>query len=231
MIEHLHADWKERLASEFEMPYFRELVAFINAERTSKPDSIFPSDKNVFAALNTCPFDQVKVVILGQDPYPTKGHAVGLSFAVDSSVTPLPKSLQNIYKELAADLQTTPPTTGDLTNWANQGVLLLNSVLTVEEGNPTSHAKKGWEQFTSKIISLLNSEKSGIVYLLWGKNAHEKAKEVNAIANFVLKTSHPSPLGYTKSGMDFISFKGSNPFSKTNRYLLENNRTTIDWSK
>lgn len=229
MLEYLNPDWRSRLESEIHAPYFERLMEFVDSERKTKPDSIFPIQEHVFAALNQCPFDQVKVVILGQDPYPTRGHAIGLSFAVSETVKPLPKSLQNIYRELETDLQIAPPETGDLSHWAKQGVLLLNSVLTVEEGIPKSHSKRGWEQFTSGIISLLNAEKKGIVYLLWGKQAHEKAKEVDSKANFILKSSHPSPLGFMKSGADFISFLGSKPFSKTNRYLLENKGMTIDW--
>lgn len=229
MLDYLNSDWRSRLETEIHAPYFQRLMEFVDSERKMKPNAIFPIQEHVFAALNQCSFDQVKVVILGQDPYPTRGHAIGLSFAVSEKVKPLPKSLQNIYRELATDLQVIPPQSGDLSHWAKQGVLLLNSVLTVEEGIPNSHSKKGWEQFTTKIISLLNAEKTGLVYLLWGKNAHEKAKEVDSSANFILKTSHPSPLGFMKSGADFISFFGSKPFTKTNRYLIENNQLPIDW--
>lgn len=229
MIQYLNPDWQEQLTSEINAPYFQQLMQFVESERSLKPNSIFPANTSVFEALNQCPFEDVRVVILGQDPYPTKGHAMGLSFSVHETVRPLPKSLQNIFKELSSDLKILPPQNGDLTHWAKQGVLLLNSVLTVEEGIANSHSKRGWERFTSSIISLLNSKKTGVVYLLWGKHAHKKAKEVDSIANYILKSSHPSPLGCSKSGAGYISFLGSKPFSKTNRYLLENKGVTIDW--
>jgi uracil-DNA glycosylase len=221
--------WGELLQSEMNQPYFRELMRFLALERTNYPAEIFPKPDEVFRALNACPFEDVKVVILGQDPYPTKGHAHGLCFSIEASVRPLPKSLVNIFKEMKADVGIETPENGDLSRWANQGVLLLNSILTIREGITNSHAKKGWEKFTDRIIELLNQKKQNVVYLLWGKYAHNKAINLNSAQNFILKSSHPSPLGVTKSGKDFISFQGSKPFSQTNEYLLKQGKSPIKW--
>lgn len=220
--------WRDLLRSETEKPYYKNLMAFIKAERSSGVN-IFPKENEMFRALNACPFSEVKVVILGQDPYPTIGHAHGLSFSVNESVRPLPRSLVNIFNELKADLGTEVSSNGDLNRWAEQGVLLLNSVLSVREGSPNSHANKGWEIFTDKVIEVLNANKQHIVYLLWGRNAHLKAMNVNPQQNLVIKSSHPSPLGYTKSGRDFVAFDGSRPFSKANDYLVQHGEQPIKW--
>ncbi len=228
MNEKENLTWRDLLRAETEKPYYKNLMAFVKTERNSGV-RIFPKDDEVFRALNACPFSELKVVVLGQDPYPTFGHAHGLSFSVNESVRPLPRSLVNIYNELNTDLGIPVSNNGDLNRWASQGVLLLNSVLTVREGNPNSHAGKGWEQFTDKVIEAVNEHKKHVVYLLWGRNAHLKAMNVNHPNNLVIKSSHPSPLGYTKSGRDFIAFQGSRPFSKANDYLSQHGEKPIQW--
>ena len=225
----INGTWGKLLQSEINQPYFQELMQFLNQERALQPASIFPKSDEVFRALNACPFEEVKVVILGQDPYPTKGHAHGLCFSIDASVRPLPKSLVNIFKELNADLGVQKPDSGDLSRWASQGVLLLNSILTIQEGKTNSHAKKGWERFTDRVIELVNEKQKNTVYLLWGRYAHHKAANINGADNFILKSSHPSPLGVSKSGLDFVSFQGSKPFSQANEYLIAHGKTQIAW--
>lgn len=229
MIGLSEESWREILAPEMEKAYFKELMHYLASERKSFAGSVFPAENEVFRAFNSCGFHDVKVVILGQDPYPTAGHAHGLSFSVDASVKPLPRSLNNIYNELQSDTGCLPAENGDLTRWANQGVLLLNTVLTVREGIPNSHAKKGWEKFTDEVIRLLNEKRTEMVYMLWGRNAHQKAESVSNTHNLILKTSHPSPLGYTKSGKDFEAFKGSKVFSRANAYLEEHGHAAIEW--
>ena len=165
----------------------------------------------------------MKVVILGQDPYPTRGHAHGLCFSVEENVKPFPKSLVNIFKEIESDLGQVFPENGSLVRWAEQGVLLLNAVLTVEEGKPDSHARKGWEQLTDAIITALNNNNDNVVYLLWGSKAQEKASQVDSAKNLILKTVHPSPLSA------YRGFFGCKHFSKTNEYLLKNRKSPIIW--
>ncbi len=225
----INGTWGELLQTEMNQPYFQDLMRFVNEEREAQPDAIFPKSDEVFRALNECPFEAVKVVILGQDPYPTKGHAHGLCFSINESVRPLPKSLVNIFKEMKADLNIQVPENGDLSRWSNQGVLLLNSILTIQEGLTNSHAKKGWEKWTDRIMELLNQKKQNVVYLLWGRYAHNKADNLNSADNFILKSSHPSPLGVTKSGKDFVAFQGSKPFSQTNAYLIQHGKSPIAW--
>lgn len=219
----LNKSWKEAIANEFEKDYFKTLIQFVKSEYDAHPGAIFPKGSEIFRAFDACPFDQVKVVILGQDPYPTRGHAHGLCFSVDKSVSPLPKSLNNIYKELESDLGIKPRTDGDLNHWASQGVLMLNTVLTVREGEANSHAKKGWEIFTDAIIDVLAKKKTGIVYILWGSKAQEKAKSVHESSNFIIRSPHPSPLS------SYRGFFGSKPFSRTNDYLVEQGSIGIDW--
>lgn len=215
--------WKLVLQEEFSKPYFTELTNFVKEQYRLKPDAIFPKGDQIFRALNTCPLKNVKVVILGQDPYPTRGHAHGLCFSVEENVKPFPKSLVNIFKEIESDLGQAFPENGSLVRWAEQGVLLLNAVLTVEEGAPESHARKGWEQLTDAIISTLNNNSEHVVYLLWGSKAQEKASQVDSSKNLILKTVHPSPLSA------YRGFLGCKHFSKTNEYLLENGKSPIIW--
>lgn len=214
--------WKKQLQSEFEKPYFQDLISFLKAERAERPEGVFPPQGLTFRAFEACPFDKVKVVILGQDPYPTKGHAHGLCFSVNKDVKPLPKSLKNIFKELSSDLGTSERELGDLNDWAEQGVLLLNTVLTVREGEADSHAKKGWEQFSDAVIGSL-SQKKGVVYILWGSKAQKKASQIDRNRNFIIESPHPSPLS------SYRGFFGSKPFSKTNDYIAECGAEVIVW--
>ena len=212
--------WKKELELEFNKTYFQRLMNFLAEE--NKHYNILPKEHLIFKAFELCPFDKVKVVILGQDPYPTKGHANGLSFSVNDDVNPLPKSLKNIFKELANDLNKSERICGNLNDWAKQGVLLLNTTLTVREGEVESHINKGWEVFTNSVISALH-KKNNIVYILWGKKAQKMSHFINK-NNYIIDSSHPSPLS------SYRGFFGSKPFSKTNQYLLIKDKTPIIWS-
>jgi uracil-DNA glycosylase len=218
----LHDEWKEALAEEFGKPYMAELKQFL-AEEARKGKVIYPRGSDIFAALNKTPLSKVRVVILGQDPYHGPGQAHGLSFSVPPGVQP-PPSLQNIFKELAADLGVPAPKAGCLEKWAEQGVLLLNTVLTVERAQAASHRGKGWEKFTDKVIEVLAKQKQPIVFLLWGSFAHEKAKMIPSPPHLILKSVHPSPLSA------YRGFIGSRPFSKANQFLEKHQRGAIDWS-
>jgi uracil-DNA glycosylase len=224
----MHPLWGKALEAEWNQPYFQQLTNFLDAARSEFPEAIFPPENQVFRSLEYVAPADIHVVILGQDPYPTRGHAHGLSFSVDSGVKPLPRSLNNIFRELQEDLGIAPAVSGDLSRWAEQGVLLLNSVLTVREDLRNSHVRKGWEKFTDQVIATL-AEQEHIVYLLWGLDAHKKAKQVDETRNLVIRSSHPSPLGYTKSGKYFESFRGSKPFSRSNVYLEANGKSPIAW--
>lgn len=215
--------WMQELSEEFDKDYFKSLIQFVKSEYVTHPNSVFPEVDQIFRAFDACPFEEVKVVVLGQDPYPTKGHAHGLCFSVEPTIRPLPKSLNNIYKELEADLGVAPQENGDLNHWAEQGVLLLNSVLTVREGEANSHKNQGWERFTDAVIEKLAEKREGIVYILWGNKAQEKGKVVNVAKNKVLTAPHPSPLS------SYRGFFGSKPFSKTNDYLLAMGKKEVQW--
>jgi uracil-DNA glycosylase len=219
----LQSDWKEHLHEEFKKTYFKNLMAFVDEEYSHFPDAIFPKKEDVFNAFNVCALSNVRVVILGQDPYPTRGHAHGLSFSVQEEVKPFPKSLKNIFKELERDLAIPFPENGNLLRWANQGVLLLNATLTVCEGKPESHANKGWEKFTDFILQKLMSERRNVVYLLWGSKAQSKADFINSNDNLVLKAPHPSPLSAHRG------FFGCKHFSLANEYLKETGGEVIQW--
>ncbi len=216
--------WKKVLQQSFEAPYFEKLAGFVKEEYQRFPNQIFPEGKHIFRAFDSCPFDQLKVVILGQDPYPTRGHAHGLCFSCDVHVRPLPKSLQNIFKELEDDLGIPAPPNGDLNHWAQQGVLLLNSILTVREGHPLSHANQGWEKFTDDVIQTINDQLEGVIFVLWGSPAQAKASRVDANKHFILKAPHPSPLSA------YRGFFGSKPFSTINGILEKNGKTPIKWA-
>ena len=211
--------WKSALDSEFEKAYWETLTETIRVQYQTK--TVYPPAKNVFRAFDLCPFEQVKVVIVGQDPYHGAGQANGLSFSVNDGIT-LPPSLKNIYKEIKNDLGIDPLPSGDLTRWAKQGVLMLNSVLTVLAGQPASHAGHGWELFTDGVIGALNAKREHIVYLLWGKYAQSKGMVIDTEKNLVLASAHPSPFSATK-------FFGNHHFSRCNAYLSENGLTPIDW--
>lgn len=219
----IEPSWKEQLKDEFGKPYFESLAQFVKSEYQQFPRQIFPKGKEIFRAFDACPFEQTKVVILGQDPYPTPGHAHGLCFSVEQNVRPLPKSLKNIYKEIEEDLGIPFHEHGDLNRWAEQGVLLLNSVLTVRSGQPDSHKNKGWELFTDAVIRALSDRKEHVVYLLWGSKAIRKAENVNRANNYILTAPHPSPLSAHRG------FFGSKHFSKANEYLKSKGRDEIQW--
>jgi uracil-DNA glycosylase len=216
------ATWKEMLGKEFTKPYFSELVKYLNDE-AEKNKKIYPAKSNIFNALNLCSFDNVKVVILGQDPYQTPRFAHGLSFSVPSGIQ-VPKSLINIYKELSDDITGfVAPKHGTLTKWASSGVLLLNTVLTVEDSVSNSHKDKGWEKLTDEIIRLISSKKKNVVFMLWGRQSQDKAKMIDAKNHLILKSAHPSPLSASKG------FFGCKHFSKCNEYLAKSNVEEIDW--
>ncbi len=213
--------WKNRLIGEFKKDYMQQLREFLVKEKRAGK-IIFPHSKLWFNALNTTPFESVKVVILGQDPYPTPGHAHGLCFSVKPDVMPLAKSLQNIYKELENDLAIRN-SNGCLQSWAEQGILLLNSVLTVESGKPNSHQGRGWELFTDAIIKLLNQAQQPVVFVLWGAYAQQKGSIIDGRKHTILKSPHPSPLSA------YRGFFGSKPFSKINQILENNCLQPINW--
>ena len=214
------SDWKALLAEEFSKPYFEELTRFVKEEYATR--RIYPRGSNIFRAFDKCPLDKLKVVIIGQDPYHGPGQAHGLCFSVDEGV-PHPPSLQNIFKEVAADIGTPIPTSGNLDRWAEQGVLLLNAVLTVREHEAASHAGKGWEQFTDAVVRKIAERKRGVVYLLWGSYAQKKGAIANPAENCILKAVHPSPLSA------YRGFLGCKHFSKANEYLIATGQTPINW--
>lgn len=211
--------WKEALGQEFEKSYFTDLATFVRNEYLTK--AVYPPARQVFRAFDLCPFDKVRVVIVGQDPYHGEHQANGLSFAVGESIT-LPPSLKNIFQEIQKDLGVTPHKSGDLSRWASQGVLMLNAVLTVLANTPTSHKGKGWEEFTDAVIQALSTQKKRVVYMLWGKYAQVKGMMINRTDNLVLESGHPSP--YSSH-----LFFGNNHFSMCNTYLVSHGYPSIDW--
>ena len=214
--------WKEVLEPEFSKVYFENAVTFIKVEKSQKK-TIYPPGPLIFNAFDKTPFDKVKVVLLGQDPYHGPGQAHGLSFSVPAGIKP-PPSLVNIFKELQSDIGMRIPAAGDLTRWAEQGVLLLNAVLTVRANEPASHAKIGWQDFTNAVISKISEEKEAIVFLLWGRYAQDKQALIDETKHKVLKAAHPSPFSADKG------FFGCKHFSKTNEYLMKHSKEAIDWS-
>lgn len=216
----IEASWKQVLNNEFEKKYFIKLTEFVKNEYTTK--TIYPPKSQIFSAFDYTSFDDVKVVIIGQDPYHGEGQANGLSFSVADGVK-IPPSLRNIYKELKTDLGIIESTSGNLEAWAKQGVLLLNATLTVEAANAGSHQNKGWEDFTDTVIKLLSEEKENLVFVLWGSYAQKKGKKINREKHFVIESAHPSPLSV------YRGFWDSKPFSKTNEYLKSKNVQEIDW--
>lgn len=217
----IEASWKTALAQEFAQPYFDEIRRFLHAEKQAGK-TIFPPGSLIFNAFEHVPFDQVKVVILGQDPYHQPRQAMGLSFSVPKSVA-VPPSLVNIYKELQKDIQGFEmPRHGDLTHWAEQGVFLLNAILTVERARASSHAKIGWQHFTDAVIRKISAERNGVVFMLWGRFAKEKKALIDASRHLVLEAAHPSPLAGN-------AFSGCQHFSKANQYLIDQGKTPINW--
>ena len=213
--------WKEVLKQEFTKPYFLQVVTFLRTEKMAGK-IIYPAGGYIFNAFNTTPFEQVKVVLLGQDPYHGPGQAHGLSFSVPNGVPP-PPSLVNIYKELQADIGVPIPSHGNLTHWAQQGVLLLNASLTVRANEPMSHSKIGWAEFTDSVIKKISQQKEHVVFLLWGKFAQEKQVLIDETKHLLLKAAHPSPFSANNG------FFGCRHFSKTNGYLMKNGIDPIDW--
>jgi len=216
----IEESWKKVLESESELEYFQTLTSFVKNEY--RKEKVFPPAKDIFRAFDLCPFDQVKVVILGQDPYHGAGQANGLSFAVHTGV-PLPPSLKNIFKEIESDLGVAPLKDGDLSRWASQGVLLLNATLTVRASLPGSHQKVGWESFTDKAVQVLSEQKERLVFLLWGNYAKAKGKIIDRSKHLVLEAAHPSPFSA------YNGFFGCKHFSKANEYLKKNELKEINW--
>lgn len=216
----IHASWLKVLQSEFDKEYFKSLKSFLETEKDHS--TIFPPEPKIFAAFNNTLFNDVKVVVIGQDPYHGIGQANGLCFSVSSGIKP-PPSLANIYKEMLADLGLGISNSGDLSPWTEQGVLLLNTVLTVREKNPGSHKNQGWENFTDATISILSSQRENLVFILWGKFAQGKKGLIDLSKHMVIESAHPSPFSA------YNGFFGSKPFSKTNAYLKSKGQKPVNW--
>jgi uracil-DNA glycosylase len=214
--------WKEALKQEFPKPYFQQITTHLKTEKATGA-TIYPPGPLIFNAFEKTPFDSVKVILLGQDPYHGPKQAMGLSFSVPDGVPP-PPSLVNIYKELKSDIGMPVPTSGNLTRWAEQGVLLLNAVLTVRANEPASHSKIGWMNFTDAVIKKISDEKQGIVFLLWGRFAQEKQALIDETKHYVLQAAHPSPFSAHNG------FLGCKHFSRTNELLIKQGKDPIDWS-
>ena len=213
-------DWQQVLQPEFDKPYFEQLVEFVREEYASQ--QVFPQGGNIFRAFDKCPLDKLKVVIIGQDPYHGEGQANGLCFSVNDGV-PFPPSLQNIFKEVSSDMGVPIPQSGNLDRWAEQGVLLLNAVLTVRAHEAASHAGRGWEKFTDAVVRAIAEKKQGVVYMLWGSYAQKKGAIADPTKNLILKAVHPSPLSV------YRGFFGSRHFSQANTYLQSIGKEPIVW--
>ena len=216
----IEQSWNDCLVEEFEKPYFQQLTDFVRREY--EKGAVYPPGQLIFNAFNHCPFDKVKVVLLGQDPYHEPGQAHGLCFSVRENI-PFPPSLVNIFKEVQSDIGTKAPNNGDLTRWADQGVLLLNATLTVRAHAAGSHQHKGWETFTDAVIHRLTTQRDHLVYILWGAYAQHKGAMIDTSRNLVLQSPHPSPLSASRG------FFGNKHFSKANAYLIANGQTSIEW--
>ena len=217
----IEPSWKRQLGGEFEKPYFSQLTDFVRHEYAT--GTCYPPGSLIFNAFNLCPFDKVKVVIIGQDPYHEEGQAQGLSFSVNDGVT-FPPSLINIFKEIALDLGKPMPTSGNLTRWAQQGVLLLNATLTVRAHQAASHQRKGWEEFTDAAIRALNARRDHLVFILWGGYARSKKALIDTSRHLILESVHPSPLSANRGG-----WFGNHHFSRCNQYLTEHGEQPIEW--
>ena len=217
----IEESWRQHIGSEFEKQYFINLTNFVRQEYATT--TCYPPGKLIFNAFNLCPFDKVKVVIIGQDPYHEPGQAHGLSFSVCDGV-PFPPSLQNIFKEIEQDLGTPIPMTGNLTRWAEQGVLLLNATLTVRAHQAASHQRRGWEEFTDAAIKALNADRDNLVFILWGGYARSKAPLIDSSRHLILQSVHPSPLSANRGG-----WFGNHHFSRANAYLVEHGQEPINW--
>lgn len=216
----IEESWKKALAAEFNKPYFEQLTAFVKSEYATT--TVYPEGKNIFNAFNLCPLPNVKVVIIGQDPYHEPRQAHGLCFSVQDGVE-FPPSLQNIFKEIESDLGTPVPQSGNLERWARQGVFLLNSILTVRAHQAASHANKGWETFTDEVIKQISDKTENVVFMLWGNYAKVKGKVIDTKKHLILNTVHPSPLSV------YRGFFGCKHFSRANQYLTEHGKTPINW--
>ncbi|MDD6003395.1 MAG: uracil-DNA glycosylase [Bacteroidales bacterium] len=216
----IEESWKKALADEFNKPYFEQLTAFVKSEYATT--TVYPEGKNIFNAFNLCPLPNVKVVIIGQDPYHEPRQAHGLCFSVQDGVE-FPPSLQNIFKEIESDLGTPVPQSGNLERWARQGVFLLNSILTVRAHQAASHANKGWETFTDEVIKQISDKTENVVFMLWGNYAKVKGKVIDTKKHLILNTVHPSPLSV------YRGFFGCKHFSRANQYLTEHGKTPINW--
>lgn len=214
--------WQAVIGAEFDKPYFKSLAQFVDDERQAFPSQIYPAEGQVFAALELTPYDKVSVVLLGQDPYPGEGMAHGLCFSVSPTVKKLPPSLKNMFKELNADLGIRVPNNGCLASWAEQGVLLLNTILTLRAGEPLSHKGRGWETFTDEIIRKVSARPDAVVFVLWGKPAQAKIKLIDTTRHAVVQSAHPSPLSAR-------AFLGTRPFSHINKALRAAGKPEIDW--
>jgi uracil-DNA glycosylase len=214
--------WQAALGAEFDKPYFKSLAKFVDEERQAFPLRIYPGEESVFAALQLTPFDKVSVLLLGQDPYPGEGMAHGLCFSVTPAVKKLPPSLKNVFKELQDDLGFAPANNGCLTSWAKQGVLMLNTILTLRAGEPLSHKGRGWETFTDEIIKKVSAKADPVVFVLWGKPAQEKIKFIDGARHPIVQSAHPSPLSMKK-------FFGTKPFSRINAALRTGGKPEIEW--
>ena len=217
----IEESWRQHIGNEFEKQYFIDLVKFVRYEYATT--TCYPPGKLIFNAFNLCPFDKVKVVIIGQDPYHEPGQAHGLSFSVCDGV-PFPPSLQNIFKEIEQDLGMPIPMTGNLTRWAEQGVLLLNATLTVRAHQAASHQRRGWEEFTDAAIKALNADRNNLVFILWGGYARSKAPLIDSSRHLILQSVHPSPLSANRGG-----WFGNHHFSRANAYLVEHGQEPINW--
>lgn len=220
MIEIIEQSWKKTLQPEFEKPYFKDLTTFVKEEYATQ--TIFPPANLIFNAFDQCPLDQVKVVIIGQDPYHDDNQAHGLCFSVNDGIK-IPPSLRNIFKEQAQDLDLPIPESGNLERWAKQGVLLLNATLTVRAHQAASHQRKGWEKFTDAVIQQVSEECNDVVFLLWGNYAQRKGEVINEEKHLILKSVHPSPLSASRG------FYGNHHFSKTNTFLVRKGKEKIEW--
>lgn len=216
----ISGSWAEQLRSEFDAPYFGELIRFVREEY--RIGTVYPPGRDIFRAFDCCPFEEVKVVVVGQDPYHGRGQANGLCFSVSPGTT-YPPSLNNIFKELVQDTGVPWPVDGDLTRWANQGVLLLNALLTVREGSPGSHQNRGWETFTDAVIRVLAEQHESLVFFLWGAYAQRKGAMIDRTRHLVLEAPHPSPLSV------YRGFSGSRHFTQANAYLMAKGKTPIAW--
>ncbi|NMH29020.1 uracil-DNA glycosylase [Flavobacterium silvaticum] len=223
MDVNIESSWKTELSDEFVKPYFQELIGFVRNEYLDKSKRCYPPARQIFAAFDRCPFDKVRVVIIGQDPYHGYGQANGLCFSVADSVR-TPPSLVNIFEEIRRDLGKPVPNSGNLERWADQGVLLLNATLTVSEGAPGSHQKKGWETFTDAVIAHISRDKEHVVFLLWGNYAQQKGKNIDKSKHLVLASGHPSPMSANQG-----KWFGNRHFSQANEYLKSKNLEPVQW--